>query len=339
MPLDSAPQPDPLARPTRHARYRPSRRRAAWLAASGVLHAAVLLYLLLGAGQPSTSDGGAPPSYDLVFADPAPDQAAPPEPGTDALVPPAPPDPEAQTNARPPEPDPAPLEPAPLLPQATPEPVPPEVAPPQALPAVPAEIATPEPEPPPPASRPPPSVRLAEPDEPPPLRLPPPVPIQEPPPQAAQPRPRPQQAQRFPAPIDLNFGPANPGRPAPGSVASRAIDLALGPAKPGSSRAASSELYSPNASADLMAALQAWWRRHRYYPEQARRAGEDGSVGIRLQVDRYGRVALVEVNTRSGSQWLDLAAQGTFRGAKLVVPSNSGETVSVDLMINYVLVR
>ena len=88
-----------------------------------------------------------------------------------------------------------------------------------------------------------------------------------------------------------------------------------------------------------MAALAAWWRRHRYYPEQARRAGEDGSVGIRLQVDRYGKVASVEMNTRSGSQWLDLAALGTFRGAKLVVPSNSGETVSVDLTINYILIR
>ncbi len=192
-----------------------------------------------------------------------------------------------------------------------------------------------------PQPRPPPSVRLAEPDLPSVLQPPPPVPIPDAPPPLPPPPapPRPRQAQRFPTPMDLNFGPANPSRPAPGSTASRAIDLALGPAKPGSTRAARSALYSPNASADLMAALEAWWLKHGYYPERARMAGEDGSVGIRLQVDRYGKVASVEVNTRSGSQWLDMAAQGTFRGAKLVVPSNSGETASVDLTINYVLIR
>ena len=139
--------------------------------------------------------------------------------------------------------------------------------------------------------------------------------------------------------MDLDFGPARDRRPPPGSVASRAIDLALGSPKPGSQRAASSELRSPNAGADLMAALERWWRRHRYYPEQARRGGEDGSVDITLRVDRYGKVEGVELRSTSGSRWLDMAALGTFRGAQLQVPTNAGETVTVDLTINYILIR
>lgn len=139
--------------------------------------------------------------------------------------------------------------------------------------------------------------------------------------------------------MDLDFGPAQERRPPPGSVASRAIDLALGPPKPDSLRAASAELRSPNAGADLLAALERWWRRHRYYPEQARRGGEDGSVDITLRVDRYGKVKGVELRSTSGSRWLDMAALGTFRGAQLQVPTNAGETVTVDLTINYILIR
>ncbi len=340
MPRDPLPSPEDR-RPM--ARLRPApRRRAAWLAVSALLHVAAIALLLLSP-RPALEDGDAQPSYDVVFADPTTDQPAPPDAGTDTPAPPVPPDPDAQPAARPPTPPPDDTPPEPVPPEPAPpesEPPPPEPAPPEPAPP---EPAPPEPVPAPPRPRPPPSVRLMESDVPEPLPLPPPVPIPAAPPPpprpAAPPRPQQQQqAQRFPAPIDLNFGPANPGRPARGSVASRAIDLSLGPAKPGSLRAASSELRSPNASADLMAALEAWWRRHRYYPEQARQAGEDGSVGIRLRVDRYGKVAAVEMQSRSGSQWLDMAALGAFRGAQLVVPSNAGETVSVDLTIHYILI-
>ena len=82
MPRDSAPATDPPTRPARVAPARWSRRRVAWLAASAALHAAALLSLLLGGGRPTSPDGDAPPSYDLVFADPTPDQAAPPDAGT-----------------------------------------------------------------------------------------------------------------------------------------------------------------------------------------------------------------------------------------------------------------
>lgn len=317
------------------ARPRPApRRRAAWWVVSALLHVAALA-LLLVSPRPEQGEGDAQPSYDVVFADPTPDQPALPDPGDDAPAPPVPPDPNAERGARPPEPDAPSPEPAP------PEPAPPEPAPPEPAPA---EPAPPEPLAPEPAPRPPPNVRLAEPDMPELLRPPPPVPIPDAPPPlpprpAAPPRPRPQQqARRFPAPIDLNFGPANPGRPAPGSVASRALDLSIGPAKPGSLRA-TSDLRSPRAAEELMAALESWWVRHSYYPGQAAQAGEEGTVRIRLQADRFGKVVSVELQSRSGSPWLDMAALGTFRNAKLAVPSNAGETFTVDLTVNYVLVR
>lgn len=326
----------------------PARRRVA-LVFSALLHAAVLAGLLLVPPRPEPEGTGGEPSYEVVFAD-RPVSAAPgegantPPPPTEppdsdaaesvpslAAPPPGtPPEPELESAAGPPPPvlaAPEPPAPAPLTALEPPTPAPPE-APAEALP--------------PPRPTGPPQVRLAEPL----LTIPPvpvpeaPVPPDPAPRPAPAPRPRPrQQVGTLSAPMDLDFGPAPTRRPPPGSVASRAIDLTLGSPKPGSLRAASAELRSPNAGADLMAALELWWRRHRYYPEQARREGEDGSVQITLRVDRYGQVEGVELRTTSGSRWLDMAALGTFRGARLRVPSNAGETVTVDLTINYILIR
>lgn len=330
MPRDPLPSPEdrrPMARP------RPApRRRAAWWVVSALLHVAAIA-LLLVSPRPEQGDGDAQPSYDVVFADPAADQPAP-DAGTDTPAPPVPPDPDAQIGARPPEPPPNDAPPAPEPPEpAPPEPALPEPAPPEPAP----------PEPAPPRPRAPPSVRLAEPDLPEPMQLPPPVPIPAAPPPApprpaASPRPRQQQAQRFPAPIDLNFGPGNPGRPARGSVASRAIDLSFSPPKRQSAPAVAG-LRSTSDSPAFFASVQDWLRRNSYYPRQATEAGEEGSVVVRALIDGTGKVTSAELQSRSGSQWLDMAAVGAIRGAKLAAPGKAGEPAILELTITYTIVR
>lgn len=88
-------------------------------------------------------------------------------------------------------------------------------------------------------------------------------------------------------------------------------------------------------------ALHDWWERHAYYPPEAVANGEDGTVGIKIVVDRYGHVRSVERESRSGSQWLDMAATGTFRDATLppLPPDTPDQTITVNLTITYVLTR
>jgi TonB family protein len=198
-----------------------------------------------------------------------------------------------------------------------------------------------------------PAVRLAEPDSTTPLSpqalvpelpaLVPPPPL---PPMPTPPRPRQQALQRpgaFPPPIDLNFGPAASRAPAPrGGGSSRAIDFSLGAPKPGPNKSeAFFDIRAANIGADWAQGLAAYWRLHRYYPQQAAQNGEDGTVEIAIVVNRLGRVESVEIQRRSGSPWLDMAAVGTWRNAQLApLPAeNTDRTITIPLTINYVLIR
>lgn len=295
----------------------------------------------------------------------APPEPLPPEPFTPELLEPEPL----------PEPPPAPVEPAPAPSTALPEspgvieaaPVPlpqasavPEMAPdvaPDVVPDVVPDVASnvaPEPEPTPQQTpnSPAPTVRLAEPQAMPPALSPQELapdlpPLTPPPPLPPQARPRQQAQQRpapgaFPPPIDLNYGPAATRVPAPRVGSSRAIDLSLGAPKPGPNKSeAFFDIRAANVGADWAQGLQTYWRRHRYYPQQAARNGEDGTVRIELVVNRQGRVISVEIKSRSGSPWLDMAAVGTWRNAQLApLPfENTDPTITVPLTINYLLIR
>lgn len=128
------------------------------------------------------------------------------------------------------------------------------------------------------------------------------------------------------------------------------VDLTLGPAARNSrgeaprgthDREFSMKVVGAQVGDDWMEALHRWWLQHRYYPEQARANGEDGTVVLHLVVDRFGKVQAVEVQSRSGSQWIDMGALATFRGAQLppfpqATPEDKGD---VYLTINYILVR
>ena len=367
------PMPPPLtipAVPTGRSRATFGDQRRPWaVIASLLLHLAALAFLL------TTRRAEPPmpvaPSYDLIFENggsstpptapeksldtpseppaadllptPAPQPPAEPPP-TESLAPELPEEPPLA----PPEPAPAP-EPAlePTLVEPQPEPAPQPVPAPEPTPApqlAPESAVTLEP----------PTVRLGEPGPAPaplsPQALVPELPALVPPPPLppAPPRPRQQALQRptpgaFPPPIDLNFGPAASRAPAPRIAgSSRAIDLSLGAPKLGPNKSeAFFDVRAANIGSDWAQGLAAYWRRHRYYPQQAAQNGEDGSVDIQIVVNRLGRVESVEIQRRSGSPWLDMAAVGTWRNAQLApLPAeNTDRTITIPLTINYVLIR
>ena len=156
----------------------------------------------------------------------------------------------------------------------------------------------------------------------------------------------------FPAPMHFSLGgalsphAAAPSRPSAG----RGIDDSIGPFAqvPVGAPPRDAGRMDPNIritgaqlGAGWIELLHRWWNLHGYYPDQAAREGEDGTVGLHLVVDRSGQVTELELVTRSGSQWLDMGAQAIFRGAHLPpFPANTPEPkADIDLRINYVLIR
>ncbi len=285
-------------------------------------------------------------------------EAEPPVPQPDLIQPepPAPEPPQSQATPQPAEPTPTP-NPAPSA--SLPDLIEPEL---NSAPdtAEPEELPQPEPvpqaaEPAPAPSPEPPAVRLTEPEPtaPPlsPQTLAPDLPLLVPPPPlppAPPPPPQQQALQRpapgtFAAPMDLNFGRAAARAPSPrGAGSSRAIDFSLGAPKPGPNKSeAFFDIRAKNIGADWAQGLAVYWRRHRYYPQQAAQNGEDGTVEIEIVVNRLGRVEAVEILRRSGSPWLDMAAVGTWRNAQLApLPAeNTDPTITIPLTINYLLIR
>lgn len=310
-----------------------------------------------GQGQPPAA-AQVPAPEEALPGPPAPPPASPPVPdGVASAVP------EAAISA--PAPTPAPPAPPPL-PQPAPPPQPTTAAAPAAPPAppTPATAAAPQlafAQPPSPAevapgpapteplpSREPPTVRLETPQEPQAQAQAAPIMPQPPPPLPPLPRapPRPQIQPRaapgtFGAPMDLSFGSAPPRPEARGSR-SRAIDLSLGPPHEGLNHSDPyAEVRAANASADWNRGLLAYWLNHRYYPRQALEAGEDGQVTVELTVARSGHVELVTLVSRSGSQWLDMAAVSTWRDAKLppFTPEMQQDHITFKIPINYILLR
>jgi protein TonB len=71
------------------------------------------------------------------------------------------------------------------------------------------------------------------------------------------------------------------------------------------------------ASASWQVALSAWLQAHKFYPERARRRGEQGTVVLRFTAERDGRVLHVALVEPSGSRILDNAALSMLRDAHI----------------------
>ena len=357
---------------------RRARRLGPVLTASLALHLSILILLLLTIQRrPHYAEQVAPADFAMVFQGHSPElnsgpnldsnqrsRPGSPAPGVSVLpVPPTPPAP-----ATPPTPATPPAAPA------TPPAAPPAVAmlpppPPPAPPAQPSAEAHPAPAPPetnlplpPPIPAP---LAMAIPRPPPIPAIP--TPKETPPatPSTGKPRPehQPERAPAFPTPLAFSFGvpratasnrltpnstapsstppPSEPARIArPGQPG--AIDLSFGPIQGGSlSPSASVQMEGVAVSTDWLNLVSAWWRRHGYYPPQAAANAEDGDVTLHMQVDPDGRVEALQLTGKSGSQWLDLAAQSVFRNANLPpLPSDMPpKPIPFEVTVHYVLIR
>lgn len=334
------------------------RRRAWTIAISVLLHVAVLAGLLL-ASRRDRDEQGSGPSYELVFEGPQ-TAAGSTSPAADApresAATPAPPVPDTL-----PGPEAVPLAPpvaeAPPLPPAPADPAPAAAAPAGATEAAVAPAPSPDvqvtPEAAPLPSRPP-AVRLEMPRLealPPPLvpelLLPvPPVPRLP----SAPPRPRsaPPAAPpgTFANPMDLSFHSAQPRLAAPrstaprGSVASRSLDLSPGTPKGPNRSDVNFDYRAAKLGNDWRDGLMSYWLNHRYFPRQAAELGEDGSADVELTVDASGRVTSAVLKSRTGSQFLDMAALSTWRGARLnPLPPELAPSYTFTITINYILLR
>lgn len=298
------------------------------------------------------------PASEQAAGAPIPPPPAPPPP---APPPPAPPPPAPPPAPPPPAPVPAPLPQPPPPPEVPPEAKPPEPAPaPVPAPTPPAEAPAPEPPPAPAPEEAAPLPLPPAPAPPPPVR-PPVRPEVRPEARPPQPRPAPPApafpapsfpAPSFPAPTQFGFNaprtaPAAPREPRSGGAGT--MDLSLGPGLrnyrgqvPQSAGVDSSvRVEGAQVGPDWIRQLHEWWQQHAYYPPQAAMRGEDGTVRLHLKVERDGTVTEVQLQGRSGSQWLDMGAVSIFRGAHLPpfppgTPENQGD---VYLTINFVLVR
>jgi periplasmic protein TonB len=267
------------------------------------------------------------------------EQATPATPSPPATEPPQPPAPEPLA----PEPlAPEPAAPPPPVAQAPTLPAPEPPPPPEEQPAVPV------PSPPPAVEAlpvPPPVETLPKPPEQAPARQPPP-PSKPPPVQPLVKRTAPSKPLGFPAPMDFSFGKsssvpeartrASAARRPPGS-----IDMSLGPAKKGAANNTPfADIDSDQGGPDWRNALSLWVSQHAYYPEQARRNGEEGDAKVHVVAQHNGRVTSVELIGRSGSTWLDLALQALFRDARIPPLSGSGnEPIEFDFTMHYILRR
>ena len=92
---------------------------------------------------------------------------------------------------------------------------------------------------------------------------------------------------------------------------------------------------------DWRNALSAWVYDHAYYPREAVRMGMQGSVRLLVTTMPDGQVRSVEMESSSGSPWLDLALEDMFRGAKLPpLPKSAGtEPVPFHFTMHYILTR
>jgi protein TonB len=328
------------------------------LLGSGLLHLLVLLALMFVMVEHPPKELGASNPVTVIF-EPSPPSSRPDLPRGQAATS----APEEGPQVPPPlgtsQP---PAMPAPPVPQQLPQPsekaaveplppIPPPSVP--ASPAPPVAVLAPAIPPPPvssaepgPVPPPPPPVALALPLPP---RPSPPMPIR---PRAERSQPAlPPLGGSLSSPMNYSFGAATPESPKSRPTGRKnTLDPTLGPEVRDAVGSPPTDIHRPDASikvsgaqvgTDWIMQLHEWWEQHGYYPNQAAFRGEDGTVKIHVEMDRYGKVLGVELTGRSGSQWLDLAALSVFRGATLppFPPSTPEGRAELDLTINYILYR
>ena len=321
----SMPGHTPQAR-ARGASVRENRWRAAMLAGfSLVLHGALTAFAMFLV-VPSLPVEDMPLAMELAFEAPAsPTGSAMPENAATGLAEPA--------EAEQPRPAPAvskaaPEQPVPDVPPSatqpfSPKPDVPLPAPavtPEPVPSSPVQTSQPVPEQPRPAA----PLAAA-------TSLKPPMPVH-------RPAPRPVPIQRFvpqeraPSPT-ASEQPRFPPSSASSSIQNAPQASAVFPPTAAVSPATASAL----PSGAWRGAFAAWVQSRKRYPDEARRQGTEGIVGVRFTVARDGQVLDAQVVQGSGSTLLDQAALAMFRGARAPqFPADMAQQqVSITVAVRY----
>ncbi len=223
----------------------------------------------------------------------------------------------------------------------------PQAAAPEAAPAEQLALATPEPEPEPVAEPPRPEPPPPEPEPPPPEPVPPEPPPPEPPPPEPAPAPLPEPPPEPPSPEP----PPPPRPPEPPRPRPRPAPR---PAPPRAETAAPAQAAAPvappppppvvQASRDPAygGRLAAWFSRHLFFPEAARRAGLSGSVRLRVRIGRRGELLAAEILERTGSELFATAAMQLAQRAAPFPPPPAellGDQVEITVPLLYRLER
>lgn len=97
----------------------------------------------------------------------------------------------------------------------------------------------------------------------------------------------------------------------------------------------------PDLSVNYRALISAWFESHKRYPETARERGEEGSVGLRFRVDRFGRVIDYALLNSTGYPDLDQSVEEMMNGAQLppFPPGMKVTEIEVSVRIGFNLTR
>ncbi len=314
----------PAGRPWLVSR-RSERRLGLVLLISLWLHLSLLMLAIMKVHFDQTEEELPPPStIAMVFEGGQPKGPALPNPQPNVAAPAVPP-PRAAPPPPVPEPAPAPQEALvpPPSPEAAPIPAPLPVPPAPVPPAPAAEV---------PAPRPPP-VAMVMPRPAPPQRA---RPAQRPP--MAQPRP-----QAFPTPMNFSFSrpvpQTSPAMRATSRTGPTVLDFSLAPRRGATDNTPFSRVAGAHVGPDWRNELSAWVHAHAYYPQQAAMNDEDGDVTVQVVANPNGHVASVQMVSRSGSQWLDMALMGLFRDANLPPLHDENEPITFNFTMHYILIR
>ena len=87
---------------------------------------------------------------------------------------------------------------------------------------------------------------------------------------------------------------------------------------------------APDFAANYRGLIRAWFEAHKHYADAARQRGEEGSVGLRFRVDRFGRVLDYALLTSTEYSDLDAGIDQMMRGAQLP-PFLAGMTALVTI--------
>jgi periplasmic protein TonB len=118
--------------------------------------------------------------------------------------------------------------------------------------------------------------------------------------------------------------------------------LAVSQYSPGPSYAApTARVPGPDQAVNYRALISAWFESHKRYPDAARERGEEGSVGLRFRVDRYGRVIDYALLNSTGYADLDQGVEQMLSGAQLppFPPSMTEPEIEVSVRIGFSLTR